>query len=99
MNQNLKRSRLSSDLEFVKAHGVEIDQLQLLDHQGRLELAPNRKRRNRLENRKRRASFTRWRHVVDANLVVWELEILVRDRDSIQLSQTQVPVIDHGFKP
>jgi hypothetical protein len=69
------------------------------DRRGRLEFAQNRKRRNRLKNREWRASFTPWRHAVDANLVVRELEILVRDRDSVQLSQTQVPVINHGFKP
>jgi hypothetical protein len=37
--------------------------------------------------------------MVDTNLVVWELEILVRDIDSVKLSQTKVAVIDHGFKP
>lgn len=52
-----------------------------------------------MENGERNASFAGRGDVVDSNFVVWELEIRVRHRDNVQFSQTNISVVDHGFKP
>lgn len=52
-----------------------------------------------MENRKRNASFAGRGDVVDTNFIIRELEIRVRDRDSVQFTQKKVSMIDHGFKP
>ena len=48
-----------------------------------------------MQNGERNASFAGRGDVMDTNFVVWELEIRVRHRESVQFSQTNVSVIDY----